>query len=197
MRFVTLGPEGSCHEHAVRNYLSYHSVSDAEVVLIDDLLDGLEMVRNANANYLVQCSAHLNVHLVTERYHNEIVITDTFIFPTKEMALLERSEVSAPVTLGLVRATEGYLEGISYPHVLYEVTKPVVGENLLAGKYDAGITYLTYHTSNPGRFRMRKYIGTVLTTWIVYGRGTAFTGPAVGIAPRGFYSQRISVDQAT
>lgn len=189
MRFVTLGPTGTCHENATRRYLEYHGLAEAEIVLSPDVLEGLEDVRAGRADYLVQCSAHLDVHLVTEKYIPEIVVTDTFMYPTKELVLLEDAAVEHPRTLGLVKATEGYLGDLSYPHIVYEPSKPVVGEGLLAGKYDAGLTYTEYSAARPGRFRVRKYIGAVLTTWLVYGRSTAFDGVARGIAGPGFYSR--------
>jgi hypothetical protein len=188
-RFGTLGPTGSCHENATKSYLAFHSVKDAEIALCMSLLDGLEDLRSGNLDYLIQCSAHLDVHLVTEKYYSELFVTDTFIYPTKELVLLEREGVANPRTLGLVKATEGYLDGIKYEHVIYEITKPIVGAGLLAGKYDAGLTYPEYQEQAPGAFHVRKYIGRVLTTWLVYGRHTVFKGSVIGAAPRGFYDE--------
>jgi hypothetical protein len=187
MRFLTLGPEGTCHESALKNYLAYHSVSDANITLIGDFFEGLDMVRDGQADYLIQCSAHLDVHLITEKYYNEVLVTDTFIFPTKELVLLEDARIENPQSLGLVKATEGYLGNITYPNIIYEVSKPVIGKNLLLGKYEAGLTYPEYYQQNPGRLRIRKYIGRVLTTWLVYGKKTVFVDSAIGVAPRGFY----------
>jgi hypothetical protein len=188
MRFVTLGPAGSCHENAARKYLDYQAIVGAEIALCSAIMDGLQEVLARRADYLIQCSAHLDVHLVTEKYHSEILVADTFIYPTKELVLLENAAVKRPQTLGLVKAAEGYLGELVYPHIIYESSKPVVGAGLVAGKYDAGLTYPEYHAAYPGRFRVRKYIGHVLTTWIVYGRRTVFHGVAMGVAPQGFYS---------
>ena len=124
---------------------------------------------------------------MTEKYYNEIFVTDTFIFPTKELAILENRKVNNPQTLGLVKATEGYLDYITYPNLVYETSKPIVGMNLQAGKYDAGLTYIEYHTENPHLLRVRKYIGYVLTTWLVYGKTTSFSGSLLGVAPPDFY----------
>jgi hypothetical protein len=187
VKFVTLGPTGTCHENATRKYLEYHCLPKAEIILRPSILEGLEDVRAGRADYLVQCSAHLEVHLVTEKYLPEILVTDTFMYPTKEIVLLENAAVEHPQTLGLVKPTEGYLGDISYPRMVYEPSKPVVGAGLLAGKYDAGLTYPEYIAACPERFRVRKYVGAVLTTWLVYGRTTAFDGVAMGIAPPGYY----------
>jgi hypothetical protein len=63
-----------------------------------------------------------------------------------------------------------------------------VGDNLVAGKYDAGLTYLHYYTNNPGRFRLRKYIGVVITAWLVYGREMTYEGKVMGALPPGYYN---------
>src|SRR5436853_557264 len=39
---VTLGPEGTCHERAVRRYMEFQGVADFEIEYIADFLDGLE-----------------------------------------------------------------------------------------------------------------------------------------------------------
>jgi hypothetical protein len=187
MRFATLGPEGTCHENAVKNYLRHHSLKNSTILFIDDFINGLEMIRQGEADYLVQCSAHPEVHLVTEKYFREILVTDTFIFPTKDLALLEDARIENPRTLGLVKATEGYLGQVSYPELIYEKSKPIVGKNLISGKYDAGLAYLEHYLENPGRFRMRMHIGPVITSWLVYGKRTAFEGRVLGAADKGFF----------
>src|SRR5215831_11095341 len=106
--FITLGPTGTCHEHALRNYLEYQGLEDAGVELVGDFLEGLERVRELDNAYLVQCSSHPDVHIVTERYRQEIFVLDTFMFPAKEMGLLVRRDRQQPSSLGVVAAAMGY-----------------------------------------------------------------------------------------
>lgn len=188
MRFATLGPKGSCHENALIQYLAYHGIENYEIIFFQNFHDGLEMVRANETEFLVQCSAHSEVHLITEKYFADIKVIDTFIYPTKELVLLENAEVLHPKTLGLVKATEGYLsDDTQYPDIIYEISKPVVGKGLLEGKYDAGLTHIEYYNEHPGKFRLRKSIGAVLTTWIVYGRRSIFNGSVIGALPVGFF----------
>ena len=113
MKFVTLGPEGSCHDNALENYTRYHNIDDIEILFTEDFNAGLELLNQGEADYLVQCSSHPDVSFVTEKYHKEIKVIDTFIFPTKEIALLERIEIKVPKTLGLVKLCEGYLDNMN------------------------------------------------------------------------------------
>src|SRR3954465_3670065 len=110
IRIVTLGPAGTCHERAVRRYMEFQRVPEYEVEFIGDFIDGLERIRGCDNAFLVQCSAHPKVHEVTERYWSEIFVVDTFIYPTKALALLARREVEEPQSLGLVPATAGYID---------------------------------------------------------------------------------------
>jgi len=180
--FITLGPVGTCHENALLRYLEFQGLGEEEarIVLVDDLLAGIEQVRGSENTFLVQCSAHLQVHLVTERYHAEVFAIDTFLYPTKELALLVRNDVSEPRSLGLVDATKGYTDLTRWERLVEETSKPVVGANLLAGMYDAGLTHLHYAEEHPDELRVEESYGAVDTTWIVYGPRKRFAGEIIG-----------------
>src|ERR1700742_221231 len=107
---VTLGPAGTCHERAAIEYMRFQGVEDFEVEFIGDFFDGLEKIRGRDDAFLVQCSAHPLVHKITERYRDEVFVVDTFIYPTKALAILARRDIPHPRSLGLVPATAGYID---------------------------------------------------------------------------------------
>jgi hypothetical protein len=180
-RFITLGPVGTCHENAVRQYLELQGLTNASVVLVGDLLEeGLEQLRGEPNTFLVQCSAHLQVHLVTERYHEEVFVIDTFLCPTKELALLVRTDVRDPKSLGIVSATKGYTDLNRWERLIEEPSKPIVGRHLLEGRYDAGLTHLHYAEEHPDALRVEEAYGAVDTSWIVYGTQKRLRGEIVG-----------------
>jgi hypothetical protein len=179
-RFVTLGPSGTCHENALARYLAFQGITDYELVLVEDLLGGLELVREDARTYLLQCSAHPQVHLVTERYHGEVFVIDTFIYPTKALALLARSDVERPRSLGIVSATRGYTDLSRFAQIVDEPSKPVVARHLLEGRYAAGLTHAHHAEEHPERLRLLEYYGPVDTTWIVYGARKRFRGEVIG-----------------
>jgi hypothetical protein len=178
--FITLGPSGTCHENALRHYLEFQGLPDARVVLVEDLLEeGIEQVRDGENTFLVQCSAHLHVHLVTERYHEQVFVIDTFLYPTKELALLIRTDVEEPKSLGIVNATRGYLDLEPWEKIVDEPSKPVVARNLLAGVYDAGLTHVHHAHEHPDVLRVEEVYGAVDTTWVVYGPRKRFKGEII------------------
>jgi hypothetical protein len=178
--FITLGPSGTCHENALRHYLDFQGLTSFEIVLVTDLLEAIGQVRERPNTFLVQCSAHVQVHLVTERYHEEVFVIDTFIYPTKELGLLVRTDVQEPRSLGIVSATRGYLDLSRWERIVDEPSKPVVAENLLAGGYDAGLTHVHHAHEHPDRLRLEAYYGAVDTTWLVYGQHKRFQGDVIG-----------------
>jgi len=178
--FITLGPRGTCHENAVLHYLEFQGIEDFEMVLVEDLLEAVAAVRGRRDRFLVQCSAHVQVHLVTERYHEEVFVVDTFIYPTKELALLVRNEVMEPRSLGIVSATRGYLDLDRFERIVDEPSKPVVGRHLLEGRYDAGLTHGHYAREHPRELRLVELYGAVDTTWVVYGGQKRFRGDVIG-----------------
>jgi len=178
---VTLGPEGTCHERAARQYMAFQGVEHFEIEYVVDFLDGLERIRGRGDAFLIQCSAHPKVHEVTERYWREVFVVDTFIYPTKALAILARREVERPRTLGLVPATAGYIDKDDWGEIVDVVSKPVVAKELLEGRYDAGLTHLEHLAAHEDELRLESEIGEIDTTWVVYGTKKRFEGAVIGI----------------
>jgi hypothetical protein len=178
---ITLGPEGTCHERAVRRYLEFQGVADYEIVLITDFFDGLEILRETPGGFLVQCSAHPKVHEITEKHWSEIFVVDTFIYPTKHLALLSRREVARPRSIGIVPATKGYVDLSQWEEIIDVASKPIVGEGLLRGEYDSGLTHMEHVTEHADELRLDLDIGEIDTTWVVYGHQKRFEGDVIGI----------------
>jgi hypothetical protein len=184
IKLVTLGPEGTCHERAVRRYMAFQGVEDFEIEFIADFLDGLERIRGQENAFLIQCSAHPKVHEVTERYWREVFVVDTFIFPTKPLVVLTRREVERPRSLGIVPATKGYVDLSQWEEIVDVVSKPVVGEELLEGRYDSGLTHMEHFEEHEDELRLDLDIGEIDTTWVVYGTQKRFEGEVIGIPSR-------------
>src|SRR3954454_23416166 len=181
IELVTLGPAGTCHERAVQRYMEFQGIDDFSVSFIGDFLDGLERIRGREDAFLIQCSAHPKVHEVTERYWREVFVVDTFIYPTKHLVVLTRREVERPRSLGIVPATKGYVDLSQWEEVVDVVSKPVVGEELLAGRYDSGLTHIEHLAEHPDELRLDLDIGEIDTTWLVYGTRKRFEGEMIGI----------------
>ncbi len=178
---ITLGPTGTCHERAALEYMRFQGVADFELDFIGDFFDGLERIRGREDAFLIQCSAHPLVHKVTERHWSEVFVVDTFIYPTKSLAVLSRREVERPRTLGLVPATAGYIDAADWEEIVDVQSKPIVAAELLAGRYDAGLTHLEQAALHPDELRVEEEIGEVDTTWVVYGTRKRFAGELIGI----------------
>jgi hypothetical protein len=178
--FITLGPSGTCHENALRHYLDFQGIEDFELELTEDLLGAIGLVKDRPDTFLVQCSAHVQVHLVTERYHTKVFVIDTFIYPTKELGLVVRRDVEQPRSLGIVSATRGYLDLSSWETVIDQPSKPVVARNLLAHRFDAGLTHVHHAEEHPDTLELVEYYGAVDTTWVVYGAHKRFQGAVIG-----------------
>lgn len=161
--------------------MEFQGIADFEIEFIGDFLEGLELIRGRDDAFLVQCSAHPKVHEVTERYWSEVFVVDTFIYPTKALAVLARQDVEEPRSLGLVPATAGYIDRSHWEEIIDVQSKPIVAEELLAGRYDAGLTHLEHLAPNRGTLRLELEIGEIDTTWLVYGTAKRFRGQLIGI----------------
>jgi hypothetical protein len=189
---VTLGPTGTCHERAAVEYMGFQGIEDFEIELIGDFLDGLERIRGKENAFLIQCSAHPKVHEVTERHWAEVFVVDTFIYPTKALAVLRRREVERPRTLGLVPATAGYVDLDAWDEVIDVQSKPIVAQELLAGRYEAGLTHFEHLAAHPDELALVEEIGEIDTTWVVYGTTKRFKGEVIGIPSADLFRRGLS-----
>lgn len=196
VKIVTLGPTGTCHERAVKAYLAFQGIDEFEIEFIADFMDGLELIRGRDDSFLIQCSAHPRVHEVTERYWKEVFVVDTFIYPTKHLVVLTRREVERPRSLGIVPATKGYVDLSQWEEVIDVVSKPVVGKELLAGRYDSGLTHIEHFEEHEDELRLDLDIGEIDTTWVVYGTQKRFEGEVIGIPSRDVLQRPRAVSSA-
>jgi hypothetical protein len=178
---ITLGPGGTCHERATEAYMAFQGIDEYEVELTTDLFAGLDKVRETPGCFLVQCSAHPQVHEITERYWTEVFVVDTFIYPTKHLVVLARREVERPRSLGIVPATKGYVDLSRWDEVIDVASKPLVAAGLLAGEYESGLTHMEHAEEHADELRLELDIGEIDTTWVVYGRRKRFRGELIGI----------------
>jgi hypothetical protein len=186
---ITLGPTGTCHERAVREYMAFQGIEDYEIELIVDFFVGLEMLREIPNSFLVQCSAHPKVHEITEKHWTEVFVVDTFIYPTKHLVLLSRREVEWPRSLGIVPATKGYVDLTRWDEIVDVASKPLVAEGLMRGDYDSGLTHMEHVVEHADELRLDLDIGEIDTTWVVYGKQKRFQGDVIGIPSAHLFSQ--------
>jgi hypothetical protein len=74
-------------------------------------------------------------------------------------------------------------------------SKPIVAEELLAGRYESGLTHLEHLEKHPDELRLDLEIGEIDTTWVVYGTEKRFRGDVIGI-PSGELFHRNDVPAA-
>ena len=178
---ITLGPAGTCHERAVNAYMGFQGIERFRVDFVEDFFVGLEAIRGREDTFLVQCSAHPLVHEITEKHWDEVFVVDTFIYPTKHLVLLSRREEERPRSIGIVPATKGYVDLSRWEEVIDVASKPLVGEGLLRGDYDSGLTHMEHFERHGDELRLDLDIGEIDTTWVVYGTAKRFRGEVIGI----------------
>lgn len=170
--FATLGPEGGNHALVTRRYLALHGLDSAAVVLCEDFERGLALLANGEADYLIQAAAHSSASATIARgfFKHGIRAIDCFIAPSHPLAILTRTSVATPRSLGLQPATRDYADLSRWQSLIEEPTTTAVAQGLLSGRYDSGITMRRLAEDNPGMLRVEQDLGSVDDPWIVYGR---------------------------
>ncbi len=159
--FGTLGPAGSNHDWIAKRYLDFHGLPDAQIELFSDFDDAFDAMFQGRIHHVIQVAVHPSVTSTVARYRGRAHLIDTFISPSQTMAVLTRSEVDTPSTLGLQMATRDYIDASRWPTLVPEVSTVTVAEGLLTGRYDSGLTLLRIAEQYPDRFRVDEVIGTV------------------------------------
>lgn len=180
-RFVTLGPSGTNHELVSRKYIAFNCIQGAQLILMDDFFRGLEMLHNGQAEIMIQAAVHQDCTEVVSRarFDYDIHIMDTFIAPSRELAILTRTEVLKPKNLAMQPATRGYADTTAWPNHILVDSIMLVAEGLVEGIYDSGLTALDLVNQHPGRFRVDADIGTIDDAWLVFGRKRVSQGGMV------------------
>ena len=139
------------------------------------------MMGDGRADFMVQVAVHPDCADVVSKAHFDygIRIIDTFISPSRELAILTRAEVAEPRTLALQPATRGYADISAWPEHVPVSSIMRIAEGLLERRYDSGLTTLEFAERHPGRFRVDVAIGTVDDPWLVFGAERVSTGGLV------------------
>ncbi|MEJ8815587.1 hypothetical protein WKW77_31300 [Variovorax ureilyticus] len=171
MKFITLGPTGSNHEHVTQNYLDFHGIAGkASVALAVDFEEGAKAVLNGDADFLIQCAVHPATMATVAKYLNGLFVVDTFISPSQDLAVIHRRDATRPDTLAVMKPTLDYTDASRWARIQYVDTVAEVSRGLLEGKYQAGLGFVSIAQKHPELLQIDEFIGTVDDAWIVYGR---------------------------
>lgn len=168
--FATLGPAGTNHELVTKRYLAFHGI-DARIELVTRFDDAIEGLKSGAVDFVIQCAVHTDTPRIMGENFRAIYVIDTFISPSKDLAILTRADVAEPKTIALIRpSTESYADLSPWPELVHDISIPIILGKMLEGVYDSGLVYLEYAEQYPGRFRVDRVIGSPDDAWIVYGR---------------------------
>jgi hypothetical protein len=190
-RFGTLGPEGSNHEYVTRAYIRFHKLSGAAVTVYPDFDQAFAALKGNELDFIVQVAVHPAVAETVARHREWAFLIDAFISPSQVMVVATRRDVKRPHSLGLQPATERYVDSGRWERLVPMASTISVGEGLLEGRFDSGITLQAFAERHPELLRIDEMIGTVDDAWLVYGRERLSAGihacpdsPAAGMFRR-------------
>lgn len=181
-RFVTLGP-GTNHEVVARRYLAFHGAG--ELVFASSSAEALAMLRDGRADWYILCAVHPSTPDVVGQFHAGVYVVDTFIAPSKPLAILTHADIARPRSIGLFTPVAFYADVSAWAdHVpITDGSLVEVGAALLARAFDSALVYAEFADAHPGRFRVDAAVESPDDAWLVLGRSRA-AGPDGLIARR-------------
>ena len=169
--FGTLGPSSTNHALVTRRYIDFHGISDARIIYFDDFALAVDELIAGSVDYVVQCAVHPDTARTMGSHFRSVFVVDTFISPSKDLAIVSRKDVAEPTSLALLRpSTESYADLSRWKELYHENSIPTIARKVLAGEYDSGLVYLEYAEQHPDILRVDEVIGSPDDAWIVYGR---------------------------
>lgn len=184
LRILTLGP-GTNHELVARRYCAFHGLDPVTALgFFEDPDEGVRRVLAGEADHLLLCSVHPDVARVTAQNFRRLFIVDTFISPSKELAVLTRRGVASPRSLALFAPTLDYVDASRWEEVVVERQGSIVNvfARLEEGSVDSALVYLEYMDRHPGRFEVTELVGSPDDAWVVFGTTRAWQGQIVAQA---------------
>jgi hypothetical protein len=179
--FTTLGPPGTNHEFVTRKYLGFHGLAaTADLQLSASVDEAVERLRAGMADYFVLCSVHPDTPRAVGRHYREMFVVDSFISPSLPLAVLTRTDIEQPTSIGVLHpSTTDYIDASKWDRVVQITTGTLhtVAEGLLAGRYDSGLIYRNYAERFPDRLRVDQDLGSPDDAWLVLGRERTFAEP--------------------
>ncbi|RYH68050.1 MAG: hypothetical protein EON54_03055 [Alcaligenaceae bacterium] len=177
MKFLTLGPKGSNHELVTLQYLDFHGLrQNAELVLAADFSEGALAVLRGDADYMIQCAVHPACGVTMAKFFAGLFAVDTFISPSRDLAIMQRNDVVQPRSLAAMRPTLDYIDVNQWDRIELVSTVAEVTRGLVSGAYAVGVGYAEAAQTHADVLRVTTFIGTVDDVWIVYGRRRLSSG---------------------
>jgi hypothetical protein len=170
LRFGTLGTEGSNHSMIVRQYIAFRKLNGSEITLFTDFRDAFEALVAGDLDFVLQVSVHPSHTEMSARYVHRAHVVDTFIAPSKSLAIITRTDVDTPRSIAFQPATKHYADLSAWPQQIDEVSIMTVAEGLKAGRFDSGITSVELVEEAPDRFRIDQLFGPITDVWVLFGR---------------------------
>ncbi|WP_404298443.1 hypothetical protein [Halomonas sp.] len=170
MRIATLGPIGSNHALIARRYGDRHAPASTEILLFGDFFAAFEALMAGEVDRVLQCTAHFSHADCVGRYMHRAFPVDLFVAGSRALALLARSEVAEPESVGFQPATRYYTDLAAFDARVEVPTIVAAAEGLLAGRFDAAICARDVLDQHAGSLRLIEDLGPALDVWVLYGK---------------------------
>jgi hypothetical protein len=174
LKIATLGPAGTNHELATHRYMAFHEIDNYQTVLVQDFQEAAELLNADTIDAIIQCAVHPETPQTLGAHFKTFYAADCFIADSRELGILTRKDLLEPKVLGiLLPANANYADTSRWPELRNVPSLPLIGELLLSGEIDSGLTYTAYAEEHPELLRIDQVIGSPDDVWIVYMRRRA------------------------
>ncbi|GEN25610.1 hypothetical protein HCU01_35590 [Halomonas cupida] len=167
MHFATLGPSGSNHALVLSHYLEARGLGDSRVSLIDDFTEAFAALVDGHYDYLLQVSAHFSHADCVGRFMHRAWPVDTFIAPSRPLALVARRDAASPRSVLRQPATRYYTDLSDWQEIDAATTVDAL-TRLRNGEADAAIVADEALDEFADELSCLRRLGPALDVWVLY-----------------------------
>lgn len=167
MRFATLGPAHSNHALVLSRYLEARGLADSRISLIDDFPIAFGALVAGDYDYLLQVSAHFSHADCVGQFMHRAWPVDTFIAPSRPLALVARRDAAAPRSVLRQPATRFYTDLSNYREIDAATIVDAL-TRLHAGEADAAIVAEDALNTHSDELTCLQRLGPALDAWVLY-----------------------------
>lgn len=170
LRIATLGPSGTNHALVAQRYMAFAGIAAYDLRLFGSFAEAVAALFAGDADIILQCAVHPETPETLGRNFRQLFAIDSFITDSQELGILSRKGADPKGRLGvLLPANAAYSDLSRWRELVNVDSLPIIGEKLLKGELDAGLTYTSYAAEHPQLLQVEEVIGSPRDVWIIYG----------------------------
>lgn len=170
VNIATLGPTGTCSEHAARYFLKKENL-EGEVRLYSTFEESIEVLKNKEADITIIPSAYVNFANIVFKNLDKIKIEKSYVYYTPKLMIAKnRKNLNEEVLLVATHPSPSSLIANYYPYAEIKYTRSNSESAILVNNNEVDACITTESCVSLYNLKVIKDFGEVPMSWNIFRR---------------------------